>query len=171
MITMGKCGSGSQMNEKKFREYKNYMDKDFITYLSNHYLINVFHRYGHNSVPGSGKTFFATDMHNDAVSNFVTYKLIKDFGVNKFKRIYINLHFNGMDGEWHHDDGKETYMLMVTPTLKKGSGCFEIKENNKIQPVAFEQNKLVIFKAKFQHRGRAPVEKNTPRITLAFKSI
>ena len=169
------------MNETKFREHKDFMDKDFITYLSNHYLFNVFHRYGHTSIPGTGgKTFFATEMHQDVVSNFVTHKLIKKFGVNQFKRIYINLQFNGMDGDWHPDDGEKTYMLMVTPTLKKDSGCLEIcdtptmappTEKTKIHKVAFEQNKLVIFTAKLWHRGRAPLETNTPRITLAFKSI
>ena len=163
-----------------FKEYKNFMDKDFITYLSNHYLINTTHRYGHNSIQGKGNTFFMSEVHNDGVTNFVTYKLIKKFGVNQFKRIYINLQFNGMDGDWHSDDGEKTYMLMVTPTLKKDSGGFEIcdtptmappTEKTKIHKVAFEQNKLVIFTAKLWHRGRAPLETNTPRITLAFKSI
>ena len=169
------------MKETNFSEYKNFMDEDFITYLSNYYLINVLHRYGHTSRRGTGgKTFFATEVNHDVVSNFVTYKLRKKFGVNQFNRIYINLQFNGMGGDWHLDDGKKTYMLMVTPTLKKDSGCFEIcdtltpeppTEKTKIHKVAFEQNKLVIFTAKLWHRGRSPLEVNTPRITLAFKSI
>ena len=169
------------MKETNFSEYKNFMDEDFITYLSNYYLINVLHRYGHTSRRGTGgKTFFATEVDHDVVSNFVTYKLRKKFGVNQFNRIYINLQFNGMGGDWHLDDGKKTYMLMVTPTLKKDSGCFEIcdtptmappTEKTKIHKVAFEQNKLVIFTAKLWHRGRSPLEVNTPRITLALKSI
>ena len=107
------------MNETKFKEYKDFMDKDFITYLSNHYLLNVFHRYGHTSIPGTGgKTFFATEMHQDVVSNFVTHKLIKKFGVNQFKRIYINL--KKIQGVlkyvilplWHHLQKKQKYIRL-----------------------------------------------------------
>ena len=169
------------VKETNFSEYKNFMDKDFITYLNNHYLMDVFHRYGGTSGLGTGgKTFFATEVDHDAISNVVTYKLRKKFGVIQVKRIYINLQFSGMDGDWHSDDGEKNYMLMVTPTLKEDSGCFEIcdtptpkppTEKTKIHKVAFEQNKVVIFTAKLWHRGRSPLETNTPRITLAFKSI
>jgi hypothetical protein len=155
-----------------YQEYKNFLDKDFIYYLSNHYLINMSHRYGHASKPGETKgVFFYTEVHDDPVTNFVTFNLINKFNINQFKRVYINLQFNGMDGGWHKDDGDKTYMLMVTPTLKHNSGCFEIKENNKTHKIQFEQNKLVVFNAKALHRGMGPIEKNTPRITLAFKGI
>ena len=36
-------------------EYKNFLDKDFINYLTNHYLINTQHQYGHASRPGITK--------------------------------------------------------------------------------------------------------------------
>ena len=125
------------MKETNFSEYKNFMDEDFITYLSNYYLINVLHRYGHTSRRGTGgKTFFATEVDHDVVSNFVTYKLRKKFGVNQFNRIYINLQFNGMGGDWHLDDGKKTYMLMVTPTLKK------VTEELKSKNIASTEKKL-----------------------------
>ena len=76
-----------------------------------------------------------------------------------------------MDGDWHTDDGKNTILLMVTKTLKNGSGDFQIKIDNKINKVSFVQNRLIFFDASFQHRGLAPKELNTPRITFAFKTI
>ena len=61
-------------------------------------------------------------------------------------------------------------MLMITPTLKKNSGEFQIKENNKkLKKVSFVQNRLIKFPSSWKHKGCAPSEKNTPRITLAFK--
>ena len=81
------------------------------------------------------------------------------------------MQFNGMDGGWHKDDGDRTYMLMVTPTLKKDSGLFEIKDNNnKVHKITFEQNKLVVFNAKLAS-WLAQEEKGIPRITLAYKGI
>jgi len=62
-------------------------------------------------------------------------------------------------------------LLMISPTLEKNSGSFEIKENNKeIKIINFLQNRLITFPAKWEHKGCAPIEKRTPRITLAFKT-
>jgi|TARA_R100001460_G_scaffold13824_3_gene31196 hypothetical protein len=154
-------------------EYKNFLDKDFLDYLAKHYLFKIHHRYGEASIGGITKSiFFSTEVHNDEVTNFVTYKIFKKFKINKYQRIYINMQFNGMDGSWHIDEGDKTHMLMVTPTLKKDSGLFEIKDNdNKIHQINFEQNKLVVFNSKLLHRGLAPTEIGTPRITLVFKGV
>jgi hypothetical protein len=77
-----------------------------------------------------------------------------------------------MDGHWHQDDGKNTILLMITKTLKKNSGQFQIKDkNNIITKINFVQNKIIYFDASLLHRGLAPEEINTPRITLAFKTI
>jgi cupin superfamily acireductone dioxygenase involved in methionine salvage len=76
-----------------------------------------------------------------------------------------------MNGDFHTDDGDTTVLLMITPTLINNSGCFQIKENNeKINTINFVKNKLIIFPAKWEHKGCAPIEKNIPRITLAFKT-
>ena len=42
------------------------------------------------------------------------------------------MQFNGMDGGWHKDDGDRTYMLMVTPTLKKDSPVYLMNQKIKI---------------------------------------
>jgi hypothetical protein len=76
-----------------------------------------------------------------------------------------------MDGGFHNDQGDNTVLLMISPTLKNKSGCFEIKENNKkLKSIDFTQNKLIIFPASWLHKGSAPIEKNIPRITLVFKT-
>ena len=86
----------------------------------------------------------------------------------KVIRVYANLQFNGMDGSWHYDDGETTCLWMATPSLPKGSGTLQF--NKKRKDIKFEFNKLIIFDAKRPHRGLAPKELNTPRITLAFKT-
>ena len=154
-----------------YQSFPHFMDEDFIQYLNNHYLFNIPHRYGQASERKQPTSrFYYADVRQDPVTNFVTYKLFKRFGVTTFKRIYMNLQFIGMDGDWHADDGESTYMLMVTPTLKQGSGIFEIKEKKQTHSVSFEQNKLVVFQAKAQHRGLAPLEPGLPRLTLVFKT-
>tara|TARA_Y100000401_G_C8215707_1_gene170726 strand:+ start:128 stop:373 length:246 start_codon:yes stop_codon:yes gene_type:complete len=76
-----------------------------------------------------------------------------------------------MDGDFHIDDGDHTVILMITPTLKKNSGEFQIKENNKkLKKVSFVQNRLIKFPSSWTHKGCAPIEKNTPRITLVWKT-
>ena len=85
--------------------------------------------------------------------------------------MYINIQHCFMDGGFHNDQGDNTVLLMISPTLKNKSGCFEIKENNKkLKSIDFTQNKLIIFPASWLHKGSAPIEKNIPRITLVFKT-
>ena len=159
---------GRTINEMIVEEYKNFLDKDFINYLTNHYLINTQHQYGHASRPGITKGTFLYKEFIMMELLVVTYKIIEEFKVNQFKKNIHNVSaVNGMDGGWHKDDGDRTYMLIVTPTLKKDSGLFEIKDNNKVHKITFEQNKLVVFNAKlWHHYGLAPKEKGIPRITF-----
>jgi hypothetical protein len=76
-----------------------------------------------------------------------------------------------MDGGFHQDDGDETYLIMVSKTLDEKSGEFQIiNENNELNTFNFVQNKMLVFPAKLRHRGMAPKERNTPRITLLLKT-
>ena len=86
-------------------------------------------------------------------------------------RMYINVQYCFMNGSFHADDGDHTVLLMITPTLKKNSGEFHIKENNKkLKKISFVQNRLIKFPSLWEHKGCSPTEKNTPRITLVFKT-
>ena len=52
-------------------------------------------------------------------------------------------------------------------------GEYKIKidfDQDKIDSIDFVQNRLILFPAKWEHRGLDPIELATPRITLAFKT-
>jgi hypothetical protein len=149
----------------------NFLEKDLIDYLFNHFK-QLPHYYGHRSTD-KGNTFYSTNLNlQDSLYNFLCFKISKMFKYNiRILRMYINIQHCFMDGEFHQDDGDSTVLLMITPTLQSKSGCLEIKEYNKVlKTIPFIQNKLIIFPALWYHRGCAPIEKNIPRITLAFKT-
>ena len=85
-----------------------------------------------------------------------------------FLRVYANIQFPNMDGDFHFDDGDMTAIYMLTPTLEQGDGCFEYISDGKVHSIDFVQNRLILFE-KFEHRGRAP--SLNPRVTIAFKMI
>lgn len=149
----------------------NFLEKDLIDYLFNHFK-QLPHYYGHKS-RDEGNEFYVTELHpEDPLNKFLSLKILKLFTYNTIiLRMYTNIQHCSMDGSFHEDDGDTTVLLMVSPTLQKDSGCFEIKENNKnLKKIPFIQNQLILFPSLWNHRGCAPIEKNTPRITLAFKT-
>ena len=150
---------------------KNFLEKELINYLYI-YSKNLPHFYGNNSVHNT-PSFYTTPLNlNDALNDFLCKKILNVLNNNsKILRMYLNIQHCFMDGTFHIDDGEYTILLMVSPTLQKNSGCFEIKENNeKLKIIPFIQNQLILFSSKLEHRGCAPIEKNLPRITLAFKT-
>jgi len=149
---------------------KNWLDKD-VAYSMQSYLLKKPYTYSEASHSKSNSKFFSCpfDIHNDTYIKSLFPELIKQFKYDiEIIRSYANLQFTKMDGEWHTDDGEITCLWMATQTLPKGSGTLQLK--NKREDVKFEFNKLVMFDAKRPHRGLAPKEFNTPRITLAFKT-
>jgi hypothetical protein len=152
-----------------------FLEKDLIEYLET-YFTTIPHYYGHSSNGlDNGTSFYMShlDISNPLI-NFLCLKVQKQIESKLgFLRVYINIHYSNMPGDFHEDDGDLTILLMVSKTLQKESGQFQIKLNNnedKIYPVDFIQNRLIIFPANWKHRGLAPIEHNTPRITLAFKT-
>ena len=149
----------------------NFLEKDLIKYLSNHFTLCP-QQYGHSSV-GKGNVWYSTnlDLH-DPLYNFLCFKIGEVFpNTVQILRMYTNIQYCFMDGDFHIDDGDHTVILMITPTLKKNSGEFQIKENNKkLKKVSFVQNRLIKFPSSWTHKGCAPIEKNTPRITLVWKT-
>jgi hypothetical protein len=154
-------------------KYKdNFLDDDLINHLEYTFL-RVPHHYGHSSnADGTGISFYNHEFDlNDSLIQYLCVKVQKEFEQKLgFLRVYINVQHNNMDGDFHEDDGDMTILLMVSKTLKKGSGQFEIKKDNKIAAIDFVKNRLIFFDAKLKHRGTAPKEKNEVRITLAFKT-
>jgi hypothetical protein len=148
----------------------NFLEKDFIIFL-NEYFLNMPHYYGHYSnYDSNSNRFYTTSINfNDPIINFLCKKIFKKN--IKILRSYINVQHIGMDGNFHEDDGDQTYLMMISNTLNEKSGEFQIiDKDNKIKSFSFIQNRLISFPAKLKHRGLAPLEKNIPRITLVFKT-
>lgn len=150
----------------------NFFDNYLIQYTYN-WLLKLPHYYTQGSTEKSKNNFYITTLnHEDSfvqyLGSLISFKINKNF---KCLRVYANIQFNSMDGDFHKDDGEQTIMLMVSPTLQKGSGQFCIKKPEKDTYIDFVQNRLITFPAKWEHKGCAPIENNTPRITLVFKTL
>jgi hypothetical protein len=148
-----------------------FLEKELSDFLYE-YFLKIPHCYGHSSNNG-GNNFYATDLNvHDPLINFLCKKIANQGNKNvRILRSYINIQHVGMDGEFHEDDGDTTYLIMISKTLGENSGQFQIiDEDNNIKSFIFVQNRLICFPAKLKHRGLAPLEKNTPRITLVFKT-
>ena len=150
----------------------NWLDKDLVNFIDEKCLFGIPHYWGHDSEKIwsiNSKDFFyiAGLSPQDNLWGFLFYKLKKTLNLNlDLIRMYVNVQHQGMGGKFHTDDGDLTCLYMVTKTLQKGSGCFEIKNEKKIN---FVQNTLIAFDASKEHVGHAPDEKEV-RITLAFKT-
>jgi hypothetical protein len=153
----------------------NFLEDDLSKYLEK-YFLEIPHTFGHSSLGlDKGIPFYQANLNPyDPLINFLCLKVQKQIEHKiGFLRVYINVHYSNMPGSFHIDDGDITFMLMTSKTLQKNSGQFQIQINNNvndIQSVDFIQNRLVIFPAKWKHRGLDPTEHATPRVTLAFKT-
>lgn len=151
----------------------NFLELDLSKYLEK-YFLEIPHTFGWSSTGlNNGSSFYQANLNPyDPLIKFLCLKVQRQIKYKiGFIRVYINVHYSNMPGEFHEDDGDNTFVLMTSNTLKKGSGQFQIKENNKkLKSIDFIQNRLIIFPAKWSHRGLAPIEHCTPRVTLAFKT-
>ena len=151
--------------------FDNFLEKDLITFLNN-YFLSIPHYYGHTSNK-KGNFFYATNLDvNDPLISFLCKKIVNKKKNNiEILRVYINIQHLEMNGEFHEDDGDTTYLVMISKTLNEKSGEFQIiDKNNELKTFNFVQNRLIMFSSNLKHRGMAPSEKNTPRITLVFKT-
>jgi hypothetical protein len=149
-----------------------FLEKDLIEHLEEILVYKTPHTYGHTSGFDNNFIFYSSGINTeDILISYIIKKLKNKFNFNKVLRSYINVQFHNMNGNWHPDDGSNTILIMITKTLNKNSGQFQIKINNKIKKVDFIQNRVICFDSTLFHRGLAPKEINTPRITLAFKTI
>lgn len=153
----------------------NFLEQDLSKYLEK-YFLEIPHYYGHTSLGlDKGSPFYQANLNMyDPLINFLCLKVQKqvDYKLG-FLRVYINIHHSNMPGSFHQDDGDITFLLMVSKTLQKNSGQFQIQIDNNInniEKIDFIQNRLIIFPAEWKHRGLDPVEHGVPRITLAFKT-
>jgi len=153
-------------NQNKIVETKifdNWMDEAFTEYVYNK-ILNLPHQYGHKSTP-EAQPFYSLDLSiDDDITRFICSKIAKTLDL-RFSplRVYANIQWPGMNGEYHDDDGEMTCLWMISPTLEE-SGEFEIKNEKKIK---FLFNRFISFSAYKTHRGLAPAK--GVRITIAVK--
>ena len=159
--------------------YKDFLPNTLLNQLLGHILTQP-HYYGHTSIFEKDKfkpRWYICELDDDLFLS----RCILGFIIDKIKiklslgKIYANVQYAGQDGSFHTDNTtphSRTAILMVSKTLPKGSGTFQIHTegfSNKIETHEFEQNKLLFFKSSILHKGNPPLEPGFPRVTLAVK--
>jgi hypothetical protein len=146
----------------------NFISKDLLECMN--YSFNNSPHYIHMSVNDfTGSCFYNIPLElNNPFVWFYFNKLNDLFLKNNYQplRAYVNIQHKYMDGEFHTDDGDLTCLLMLSKTLQKEEGVFEIENGEKID---FVQNRLILFDAKNYHRGIGP-RTNVTRMTFALKT-
>tara|TARA_R100001244_G_C5119756_1_gene123221 strand:+ start:206 stop:673 length:468 start_codon:yes stop_codon:yes gene_type:complete len=148
----------------KTKIINNFLPVDLLTRTYHYCLYECPHYLNQSSTETSPK-FYSCDLNFEHSLIKLIINKIKTVSNYNIIRAYLNIQYHGMSGDWHTDDGDITILYMLSPTLKKEEGCFEIKNEKKIN---FVQNKLIIFDAKKVHKGNDPKGKKA-RITMAFK--
>jgi hypothetical protein len=146
----------------------NFLDETLINMLNGRILYFPM-TYTGCSNDGESTTFFNRDFDmKDILTEYLCRKVQEtvDWGVG-FQRVYANIQFTDMPGNWHVDDGTDTFLLMTSRTLEKGVGTFELETGEKSD---FIQNRLIRFNANVKHRGNPPNSNKDPRITITFKT-
>ena len=162
--------------------YKDIFPESYLRQLYGHIMTECPHYFGHTSKQSeknneSINKWYFCNLTNDiflsrSILSFVTDKVNSNLMLGK---IYANIQFAGQEGSFHYDSDRndtKTAIIMLSETLKEGSGIFQIKKEgyeNKIETHNFERNKMLYFKSKLQHKGFAPLEIGPPRVTLALK--
>ena len=145
----------------------NFLSLDMVEFLDYYYSHELPHYYGHRSNKES-LPFYYCQIQPDPLHKLIWNKITKVISSDLIlKRAYINVQHKHMDGTFHTDDGKLTIIYMATQTLKKGVGCLEFQNGERVD---FIQNRLVWFNGSMPHKGNAP-DTYDPRITLVFKSV
>jgi len=157
----------------KTRVIDNWLETDLAEYLSNYLLYGINYKAGHQSNTKSNSFFLMGEVPITPFVNYLFFK-IKKILPSELLRVYTNLHYNNMGGEFHTDDGDITFLYMSSKGLNSNEGYFLIKtipgdKDSLEEKIEYKFNRLIYFNAKQYHKGTAPIQ-NIPRITLAFKT-
>lgn len=142
----------------------NWLEPDLAEYLSEYLDKGLLYSTSHGSLHMDNTSFLNAELPFSPMSQFLVYKL------NKIKKVtilraYVNLHYQCHGGGFHTDEGKLTFVYMVSKSVKGGS--FEMKGEEKVD---YKFNRLIYFPANRLHKGHAP-SNNVKRLTLAFKTV
>tara|TARA_R110000737_G_C14384265_1_gene451124 strand:- start:113 stop:598 length:486 start_codon:yes stop_codon:yes gene_type:complete len=143
----------------------NWLEPQLANFLSDYLDKGIVYQTGHGSTLTGTTSFLFGVVPLSPLTDFLIYKL-KFIHPIEVLRIYTNLHYNNMGGDFHLDDGDITFIYMPSKGLNSGEGHFEIKDEGKFE---YKFNRLIYFDAKKLHKGNPP-KQNIPRITLSFKT-
>jgi hypothetical protein len=142
----------------------NWLDPQLANFMSDYLSKELLYTSG-KSLKSSTRFFLSGVVPITPLIDFLIYKIQHIQPVNVL-RVYTNLQYNNMEGDFHPDDGDITFLYMPSKGLNSDEGYFEIKDEEKIE---YKFNRLIYFDARKLHRGHAP-KQNVQRITLAFKT-
>jgi hypothetical protein len=154
----------------------NWLDKDLSDFVEDNFLHKYPHYFDHYSTNNSKTLFYNCELNqDDMLVKLLFYKAQKNVNKKiKLIRSHFNIQHPKMKGDWHVDYSNVSFVYMVTQTLNKKEGTFDIKINNKLHSIDFVKNRLLIFDSNLLHRGNAPLfDKKRDiniRITLALKA-
>ena len=143
----------------------NWLEPQLANFLSDYLYKGIVYQAGHGSTSIDNTSFLFGVIPLSPLTDFLIYKL-KFILPIEVLRIYTNLHYNNMGGDFHSDDGDITFIFMPSKGINSDEGHFEIKDEGKFE---YKFNRLIYFDAKKLHKGNPP-KQNIPRITLAFKT-
>ena len=134
---------------------------DLIEYYCKHEIPHFLKEVSNNE---EENRFYSSDFSaKDIISNYFCYKIAKILQKRLvIDRIYANIQWPGMDGQFHKDPNKYTGLLMVCPT--NDDGAFQIQNEGKY---SYVRNRMVIFDGNKPHRGLS--FKKGVRVTIAIK--
>jgi hypothetical protein len=157
----------------KTRVIDNWLEPQLADFLSDYLHKGIMYQAGHGSNKEDNTSFLFGIVPLSSLTDFLIYKL-KFIRPIEVLRIYTNLHYKNMGGNFHIDDGDITFLYMPSKGLNSKEGSFIIKtipgdKDSPEEKIEYRFNRLIYFNAKQYHKGEAPVQ-NIPRITLAFKT-
>jgi len=153
----------------------NWLEKDLSDFVEHSFLHEYPHYFDHTPTDKDSNVFYNCELnHNDTLVKLLFYKARKTINKKlKLVRTHFNIQHPGMNGGWHTDSSQLSFVYMVTQTLKKKEGTFQIKIDNKIKTIDFVKNRLIIFDSNLIHRGNPPLindKRNVnARITFTLK--
>jgi len=151
----------------------NWLETELAEYLSNYLLQGINYRAGHQSNVEDNSSFLMGEVPITPLVSYLFSK-IRNLLPSELLRVYTNLQYKDMGGDFHTDDGDITFLYMSSKGLNSKEGPFIIKtipgdKDSPEEKIEYRFNRLIYFNAKQYHKGVAPIQ-NIPRITLAFKT-
>jgi hypothetical protein len=149
----------------------NFLDKKFIDDFSEKVLRDSWTT--HNSSGVDKNFFWFLPITAEKYSKELNF-LSQHFPENDILRVYVNGQSGLQHGNFHSDDGEETFLIGLTrdwSTESGGATEFHERGDHTTFSVYPLYNRLVRFPAQLKHRALPNIDLETFRMTLALKTV